>query len=138
MSRDLAEELRQTLREALHLANIPMTSHRMVLDLAVPSLRKIIQREVVQQTIHPLVHPPEQASPGKRLTAAESEILYLLCNGLSISQMAERLATPTETIRSRRVTLFRKLGTTSPAAAVVVALREGLVRLEELSPEEFT
>lgn len=138
MSNDPGEEIKQALRESMNLANIqaPHAACVLFLDLVTPLLRKIIHREVLRNSIHPRVHPPEQKWPDRKLRPMDSEILFLLCNGFSIAQMAEKLKTPVETVRSRRVALYRKLGTTNTAAAIVIALREGLVHLEELNPEE--
>jgi two-component system, NarL family, response regulator LiaR len=55
------------------------------------------------------------------LTAREWEVLDLLCEGLSTSQLADRLVLSPETVRSHVKSILRKLGVSSRAQAVVVA-----------------
>jgi DNA-binding NarL/FixJ family response regulator len=62
------------------------------------------------------------------LTQRESEVLSLLVSGLSNRAIAARLVLGEETVKTHLRGLYRKLEVTDRAAAIAVALREGLFR----------
>ncbi|WP_088320182.1 response regulator transcription factor [Kineosporia sp. R_H_3] len=62
------------------------------------------------------------------LTQRESEVLSLLVAGLSNRAIADRLVLGQETVKSHLRALYRKLDVTDRAAAVTVALRDGMFR----------
>lgn len=62
------------------------------------------------------------------LTQRESEVLALLVSGLSNRAIAQRLVLGEETVKSHLRGLYRKLEVPDRAAAIAVALREGLFR----------
>ena len=68
--------------------------------------------------------------PGARLglTQRESEVLALIVAGLTNSAIAGRLVVGEETVKSHVRAVYRKLEVPDRAAAVAVALREGLFR----------
>jgi DNA-binding CsgD family transcriptional regulator len=65
--------------------------------------------------------------PDYRLTAREQEVLALAAQGLSRTQIGEQLGLRLYTISSHLKNIHRKLGVHSRAAAVAVALRQGLL-----------
>src|SRR5215469_7442001 len=60
------------------------------------------------------------------LTQRESEVLSLLVAGLSNRAIAAKLVVSEETIKTHSRGVYRKLGVSDRAAAVAVALREGV------------
>jgi DNA-binding NarL/FixJ family response regulator len=62
------------------------------------------------------------------LTQRESEVLELLVSGMSNRAIAQRLVLGQETVKSHLRTLYRKLDVADRAAAVALALRQGLFR----------
>ncbi len=60
------------------------------------------------------------------LTQRESEVLSLLVAGLSNRAIAAKLVVSEETIKTHSRGIYRKLGVSDRAAAVAVALREGI------------
>ena len=60
------------------------------------------------------------------LTQRESEVLSLLVAGLSNRAIAAKLVVSEETVKTHSRGIYRKLGVSDRAAAVTVALREGL------------
>lgn len=66
--------------------------------------------------------------PGWDLTARELEILQLLGEGLSNAAIAARLVVSVHTVRNHVQNLLSKLGAHSKLEALVIALREGLLR----------
>ena len=70
------------------------------------------------------------AAPGL-LTTREREVLRLVAEGLSNREIAAGLAVGEETVRSHVKHILRKLDQPDRTAAVVTAMRMGLLRLEE-------
>jgi DNA-binding NarL/FixJ family response regulator len=67
----------------------------------------------------------ERAPPGK-ITRRESEVLRLVCEGLTNRQIAERLFVSEHTIHRHVTNILRKLDVSSRAAAAAYAVRSGL------------
>ena len=72
--------------------------------------------------------------PGWDLTARELEILQLLGEGLSNAAIAARLVVSVHTVRNHVQNLLSKLGAHSKLEALVIALREGLLRGDWRAP----
>jgi two-component system nitrate/nitrite response regulator NarL len=64
---------------------------------------------------------------GPVLSERESQVLTLIGNGLSSSQIAERLFLSTSTVKTHQHHAYEKLGVSERAAAVATALRRGLI-----------
>jgi two-component system nitrate/nitrite response regulator NarL len=65
--------------------------------------------------------------PGANLTLREREVLKLVAEGLSTSDMAARLVVTTNTVRNHVQAILTKLGAHSKLEAVVIATRGGLI-----------
>jgi DNA-binding NarL/FixJ family response regulator len=61
------------------------------------------------------------------LTRRETETLQLVADGFSNKQIAGHLSVSTETVKSHVCALLAKLGASSRAHAVAIALRHGLL-----------
>ena len=70
----------------------------------------------------------EPDGPGSDLTEREREVLALLVEGVSNPQIADRLIVSVSTVRSHVSSVLSKLGASSRAEAVALALRNKLVR----------
>ena len=68
-----------------------------------------------------------RAGPSGRLSAREIEVLELLAAGLSTRQAAARLSIAEKTVRHHVEHVYDKLGVSTRAGAVVVALGQGLI-----------
>lgn len=73
---------------------------------------------------------PESRGLSGDLTDRESEVLELLAQGLSNGDIAGALALSPRTVQVHVGHVFKKLGVASRTEAVVVGLRQGLVRVE--------
>ena len=73
--------------------------------------------------------PAGVASPGAPLSTREREILGLLAGGVSGAQIAESLVLSPETVRTHIRNAMAKLGATSRAQAVALA-----VKRQEIEP----
>lgn len=64
----------------------------------------------------------------ERLTQREQEILELIVDGLSNSQIAHRLDLSIATVKTHVHAILGKMGASDRAAAIAMAIRRGLVR----------
>ncbi len=62
-----------------------------------------------------------------QITAREKEVLELMANGHSNQAIGERLNISVKTVEAHRARLFKKLGASNVADAVLLAIRCGLV-----------
>lgn len=90
----------------------------------------------------PVEHParvyPRRAwaDPRTYITARERQVLVLIANGNTNRAIARRLELTEETVKSRMQSILRKLRVGDRAQAVAVALRLGLLDLEEVEIPE--
>jgi DNA-binding NarL/FixJ family response regulator len=67
----------------------------------------------------------------EQLSSREVEVLQLVADGHSNSEIAQRLHISQATVKSHLVNIFGKLGVSDRTAAVTAALRRGIIRLDE-------
>lgn len=90
------------------------------------SLHPLIARKVLAELAAPSSQPP---TPDP-LSARELEVLRLLAQGLSNSDIGQRLFIGETTVRTHVSNILNKLHLASRIAAALYALREGLVSLD--------
>jgi len=66
-----------------------------------------------------------------QLSSREVEVLQLVAEGASNSEIAAQLHISQATVKSHLVNIFGKLSVSDRTAAVTVALRKGILRLEQ-------
>jgi DNA-binding NarL/FixJ family response regulator len=71
-----------------------------------------------------------RAPAEEKLSSRELEVLQLVAEGNSNSEIASSLHISQATVKSHLVHIFGKLGVTDRTAAVTVALQRGIMRLE--------
>ena len=71
-----------------------------------------------------------RAPAEEKLSSRELEVLQLVAEGDSNSEIASRLHISQATVKSHLVHIFGKLGVSDRTAAVTVALQRGIMRLE--------
>jgi DNA-binding NarL/FixJ family response regulator len=71
---------------------------------------------------------PDQADPLNGLTPREREVLSLAAEGLSTTEMAEKLFISPRTAETHRTNLMQKLGLQSQTDLVRFAIRKGLIQ----------
>ncbi|MFD0484382.1 response regulator transcription factor [Kineococcus sp. GCM10028916] len=113
------------------LDSIAAGDHRMYIQ-ARDGGRVVVLAESELQQLEAELHrlrgqlSPERATPAiNRLTAREAETLQLVAEGLSGTQIAERLQRSSHTVAQHLATVRRKYGVRSSVAAVEAARRAG-------------
>jgi DNA-binding NarL/FixJ family response regulator len=88
---------------------------------------------VIRRLIHEFAQRPDKAGDTqptatlKALTPRETEVLKLVAEGLSNSEIASRLVITDETVKTHVSRMLTKLGLRDRTQAVVVAYESGLV-----------
>lgn len=96
------------------------------------ALRRVLAGE--QRVVHAL-QPGASALPVmstptdslSRLTARQTEVLHLVCEGLRNAQIAERLETSEKTVKAHISAIFAALGVSNRTQATIAARRVGLL-----------
>lgn len=91
---------------------------------------KYLCAEVTTEIIESALQEGSTGSVFEILGSREREVLQLLAEGLTSSQMAERLGVSTSTIETHRRNIMRKLDVHSVAELTKYAIREGLTPLD--------
>ena len=65
------------------------------------------------------------------LSRREREVLYLVAQGLSNKEIAQRLDLSIRTIHSHLASIFTKLKVSSRTQAVLVAMHQGLLSMQD-------
>ena len=76
--------------------------------------------------------PEPDTSIGKSLSDREREVLRLVAPGLSNADIAQRLYLSEGTVKNYVSSIFAKLGVSDRTQAALIALRYGLVDLNEI------
>lgn len=75
----------------------------------------------------PIVAPPRPVPTDDTLSAREREVLRLVAEGLSDSEIADRLVVSPHTVDRHVANIRAKLGQPSRAAAAAQAARHGMI-----------
>jgi DNA-binding NarL/FixJ family response regulator len=95
----------------------------------------VLSPQVFQQVLKyalRYVTKPLTLNSGIKLTAREQEILTMVAKGMSNKRIAEVLELGTRTVKSHLVDIFDKLKADSRTEAVIIGLRAGFLKLEDL------
>jgi DNA-binding NarL/FixJ family response regulator len=99
----------------------------------------VLHPTIARKVLSRFVHAPESlstlANPGG-LTDREIEFLRLMTRGLSNKAIASELSLSVRTVQGHLRHIFKKLGVGSRTEAVIHALKENLVSLDEVPREE--
>ncbi|MFC1907332.1 response regulator [Chloroflexota bacterium] len=116
--------------------------HRRELIAAIRAVREgesvlhpSIARKVLSRFV-PLSNKPGEKEPTGALSERETEVLKLMANGASNKQIAKTLHVSIRTIQGHLSQIFHKLGVSSRTEALVRALREGWVTLDDIRQVE--
>jgi NarL family two-component system response regulator LiaR len=96
----------------------------------------VLHPSVARKVLNRFGHTSEKAvehAPVELLSEREMEVLKLLTRGLSNKEIADELCISIRTVQGHLGNIFNKLQISSRTEAVVRALKEGWVTLEDLS-----
>jgi DNA-binding NarL/FixJ family response regulator len=88
-----------------------------------------VASKLVKDYVRRVQSPPDRGSPGE-LTARELEILRWVAEGLTNTEIAEKLGLSRKTVDVHRTNLMRKLDLHDVTELVKYALRQGIIQLE--------
>lgn len=91
-----------------------------------PALAEKMMRRLATQP-----RPTEQQSAAQQLSERELDVLRLAARGLPNKEIARRLNLSIRTVHSHLANIFAKLHVGSRTEAVLLALREGLISLQD-------
>jgi len=74
--------------------------------------------------------PAAEVAPPSPLTAREEEILQLIADGCSTTEVARRLFISGKTVKNHLASIYAKLDARDRTQAVLAAVRSGIVRLD--------
>ena len=97
-----------------------------------PVLHPAIVKKVLARFAAEAQDQQPARAEGELLTEREREILRLAACGLSNARIGERLFVSLRTVQVHLTHIFNKLGVGSRTEAVIVGLRRGVFRLEDL------
>jgi DNA-binding NarL/FixJ family response regulator len=90
-------------------------------------LAPTITRRLIGEFMRIRPHPPRRPAPLEVLTPRETDVLRLIAEGLSNTEIADRLVISGETVKSHVSRILSKLGLRDRAQAVVAAYESRLV-----------
>jgi DNA-binding NarL/FixJ family response regulator len=93
-------------------------------------LHPVIARKVIDHFTHP-ASPPSEKEKSAQLSDRELDVLRLAAKGMSNRDVARSLHLSKRTIQAHLSTIFTKMEVGSRTEAVVQALREGWLTLDE-------
>ena len=88
-------------------------------EIGIMMLRKVLSGEEM---------PEPTAKKASQLTRREMEVLHLLSEGLTTSEMAEKLFTSKRTIETHRQNMLEKTQTKNTAALIKLAVLQGMIK----------
>jgi DNA-binding NarL/FixJ family response regulator len=84
--------------------------------------------ELLQKIIQTMNKKPEQ-NPLSELTERETEILKLICESLTNSEIAKRINVSYDTVKWHRANLLSKSGSSNTAGLVIYAIKNKLIEI---------
>jgi two-component system response regulator DegU len=85
-------------------------------DVSKILIKRIVKKEQVKSIV-----------PNKALTEREKEIIRLICNELTIKEIAEELSISERTVDTHKTKIFEKTKTRNSAGIVMYAVKTGIV-----------
>jgi NarL family two-component system response regulator LiaR len=92
----------------------------------------VLDQAVAEKILHSLAKPMGGPYASSRLTVKEVEVLRTAARGLSNKEIAQQLFLSERTVQSYFTSIFTKLGVASRLEAVLKALKEGWITMEDI------
>ncbi|MEA3449014.1 MAG: response regulator transcription factor [Bacteroidota bacterium] len=84
--------------------------------------------DIMDAMVNKLYKKPGQ-KPGSKLSKRETEVLYLICKGLSNQEIGNKLYISKRTVDKHRENILIKTGTNNTAGLVMYAIKHGIVNI---------
>ncbi len=109
-------------------------------DEIVNAIRTVMKGEIyldpqVARTLALSRLPGQEGSPFERLSQREMEVLLMVTRGHSIQDISDTLCLSPKTISTYRYRLYDKLGVSNDVELTHLAVRHGLIDLDEIGEE---
>jgi predicted ATPase/DNA-binding CsgD family transcriptional regulator len=101
--------------------------HAIALALETAQETRSLTASQQERLVHSISTKAFSSTSSAGLTARETDVLYLLAEGLTSAQIAERLAIRPRTVDSHLASIFRKIGVSTRSAATRYALEHELL-----------
>lgn len=127
------------VRQALNYGAYGYLVKRSLRDELIEGVRAVSGGKIyISQAVRKIVssdsrwdRSPQEPVPFERLTSREVDVLTLMAKGKSNQEIAENLNISIKTVEKHRANLIKKLGTRDLLDLVRIALRYGLIFLDE-------
>jgi len=100
-------------------------------------LHPTIARKVLSRFVPTATNPSSSARSSWELSQREMDFLKLMVKGMSNKEIASDLGLSIRTVQGHLRQIFKKLGVSSRTEAVVYALKENLITLDDLPRSEM-
>lgn len=107
--------------------NIDTTRTGLALSRQQERIRELEKRILSLESASPMPIPEYKPPYGIALSSREMEVLRLISNGATNTQISEHLGISPHTVKSHVIHIFNKLGVNDRTQAAVWAAREGLI-----------
>lgn len=91
--------------------------------------RSYFSNEILQKIISNITFEKKAAEEKRNFSKRETEVLKLICDGLSTDEIAEKLFISPETVKGHRSKLLEKSGCSNTAKLVIFAIKNKLVEM---------
>jgi len=105
---------------------------------AVQSGESVLDPVVTHKLLKRIISPGRRSTEGEvkeKLTPREIEILRLAANGMSNKDIANAVFLNVRTVKAHLTNIFNKMGVGCRTDAIIKALREGYIILDDITPE---
>ncbi len=92
----------------------------------------VLHPAIAKKVLNRFAQPPGKKQPAELLSEREIEVLMLASRGMSNQDIAEKLCLSLRTVQAHLGHIFNKLQVSSRTEAVVRALKEGWITLDDI------
>jgi DNA-binding NarL/FixJ family response regulator len=99
---------------------------------ALPAGETVLERSIAEKLLRSMTKSQGGVVEGASLSSRELEVLKLGAHGSSNKEIAEQLSLSERTVQAHFTNIFTKLGVASRIEAIMKALKEGWLTVDDL------